>query len=153
MTHGSNAAWWPHGATLGRRRTVLRGLAALLVLPLLRPPAGAAQEAPLPDFSGVTSKAAARKLVRRGELVEIALFPVELGGPDDPLNISFITPEAALVRELTIGTFGRFAEEGTIDQLRVAPDYKGASVVPSRITMTASHSGQEGSIATTIEVW
>ena len=41
----------------------------------------------------------------------------------------------------------------TIDRLEVLPEYKGESIVPSRIAMEASHSGREGSIATTIEVW
>ena len=141
----------------GMRRVVLQGLGLLLVLPLFKWPSdgrpAAAQDLPPPDFSGVTSKAAARKLVRAGRLVEISLFPVELGGPDDQRNTSYITPEAAFVREMVIGTFSRFLEDDTIDQVRIVPEYKGASIVPSRIAMEASHSGQGGSIGTTIEVW
>lgn len=145
------------GMPVGMRRTVLRGLALLLVLPLFRSPAestpAAAQEVPPPDFTDVTTRAAARRLVREGLLVEISLFPVELGGPDDQRNTSYITPEAAFVREMVIGTFSRFLEDDTIDQVRIVPEYKGASIVPSRIAMEASHSGQGGSIGTTIEVW
>lgn len=135
------------------------GLAVLLALPVLTPPGlavpAAAQEAAMnaPDFSDVTTKAAARKLVREGRLVRITLFPYELGGSDEPENVAFITPEAALVRELVIGTIGRFFEEGSVDKLEVVPEYRGDSVVPSSITMTAWHSGQEGEIATTIPVW
>jgi len=145
------------GMPVGMRRTVLRGLAVLLVLPLFKwpsdPTPAAAQEVPPPDFSDVTTRAAARRLVREGRLVEISLFPVELGGPDDQRNTSYITPEAAFVRAMVIGTFSRFLEDDTIDQVRILPEYKGASIVPSRIAMEASHSGQEGSIRTTIEVW
>lgn len=126
----------------------------LLVGPLAAPPT-AAQEAemPAPDFSQVTTKAAARKLVRAGELVEILYFPAEFGGPDEPQNVGYVTPEAAYVRAMVIDSFGRLADQGAIDGLNVVPDYKGDSIVPSRITMTGTRAGEEGSIGTTIEVW
>ena len=145
----------------GRRlgRGLLRILALLLALPFggevsAAPPA-AAQEAemPVPDFSNVTTKAAARKLVREGKLVEILYFPAEFGGPDEPQNVGYITPEAAQVREMVIEQFDRLVDQDLIDKLDVVPDYKGDSVIPSSITMTASHSDREGAIATTIEVW
>ena len=143
------------GLPVGMRRTVLQGLALLLILPMFKWPSepAAAQPAPPPDFSGVTTRAAARKLVGEGLLVEIRLFPTELGGPDDLQNTSYITPEAAFVRDLVIGTFSRFLEAETIDQVRILPEYKGESIVPSRISMRASHSGEKGSIGTTIDVW
>jgi hypothetical protein len=141
------------------RRALLRGLAVLLALPLLRVSgfaplavAGRAAASP-PDFSAVTSRAIAYKLVSEGRLVEIALFPLELGGPDEPHNLSYITPEAAYVRALVIGTFGRFFDEDVIDRLEIEPEYKGPSVVPRRIRMDAHHSGQGGSIGTVIDVW
>jgi len=141
----------------GTRRTLLQALALLLVLPLVKWPANpspaAAQEGAPPDFSDVTTRAAARRLVPEGRLVEISLFPVELGGPDAPPNMGYITPEAAEVRAIVIGTLTRFMQEDVIDRLTVVPDYKGDSIVPSRITMTASHSGEGGSIGTTIDVW
>jgi hypothetical protein len=141
------------------RRALLGGLAVLLALPLLRfsglaplAVAGRAAASP-PDFSAVTSQAAAQELVSEGRLVEIALFPLELGGPDAPRNRSYVTPEAATVRALVIGSFSRFFEEGVIDRLKVEPRYKGRSVVPSVIVMEGSHSGREGSIGTEIDVW
>lgn len=141
------------------RRLAVPALAMLLVPPAFGPPSlaspVAAQEAPpgAPDLSQVTTKAAARKLVREGRLVAITLFPTELGGPDDPANRSFTTPEAAEARAEVVGTLGRFLEEGLIDQLDVVPDYKGDSIVPSRITLTATHSEKPGEITLTIEVW
>lgn len=141
-------------------RPLLRAPALLLALPASIAPAlaapAAAQEADIPDtpdFSGVTTKAAAQRLVREGQLVEIALFPTELGGPEEPMNMSYITPEAAYVRELVIGTLTRFFEDGVIDQLKVVPEYSGDSIVPRSILMSATQSGQEGHFATTIDVW
>ena len=141
------------------RPALWRALTLLLVSPLLAlwafQPRAIAQEAPgpAPDFSNVTTKAAARKLVRTGALVEILYFPAELGGPDEPDNTGYVTPEAAEVREIAIGTFGRFVDDGTIDTLNVVPDYKGDSIVPSSITMTGSRRGEDGGIGITIEVW
>lgn len=144
----------------GTRRGLLKAGAALLAVPLLARLAlptskAAAQDAipGAPDLSGVTSKAAARRLVRQGRLVEISLFPTELGGPDDPENMAFVTPEAAAARVTVIGTLRRYVEQGLVDQLDVVPDYKGESIVPSRILITATHSRQDGEIALEIAVW
>lgn len=149
------------GASSGStRRRLLKSAAALLAVPLLARLAvpvskAAAQEAVpgAPDLSDVTTKAAARRLVRQGRLVEISLFPTELGGPDDPQNMSFVTPEAADARATVIGTLRRYIQQGLVDQLDVVPDYKGDSIVPSRIMMTASHSAEDGEIALEIAVW
>jgi hypothetical protein len=138
-------------------RAILRIPALLLVLPLLgeagAPAAPQEVEMPAPDFSEVTTQAAARKLAREGKLIRILYFPAEFGGPDEPQNVGYITPEAAEVRDMVISQFDRLVDEDLIDKLNVVPDYKGDSVIPSSITMTASHSGREGAIATTIEVW
>lgn len=141
------------GTPGGTRRTLLKALALLLALPALA--ALPAQEPAEPggDFSAVTTRAAARKLVREGRLVEITLFPAELGGPDDPENRAFVTPEAAAARSIAIGTLGRFIEEGVIDRLEIVPDYKGDSLIPSYIAMTGLHSGRPGSITVHIPVW
>ena len=152
---GHRAKWdLLHGAFPRGRREMLLSLAALLAAPVFATLASAQEAIPgARDFSGVTTKRAARKLVREGSLVEISLFPLELGGPDDPMNESWITPEAAFVRDMVIGTLSRFVEDGVIDHLQVLPDYKGDSIVPSRIAMNASRSGEAGSFNTVIDVW
>lgn len=144
-------------ANRGHTPSPLRALALLLALPLLGQPGprAVAQEATLsaPDFSHVTTTAAARKLVREGKLVEILYFPAEFGGPHEPHNIGYVTPQAAEMRERVIGQLDILIEGGAIDKLNVVPDYEGDSVIPRSITMTASHSSSERTIATTIAVW
>lgn len=123
---------------------------------LLAAPAVAAGEANVParpDFSAVTSVAAAKKLVKKGELVAILLFPAELGGHADPENIGYVTPQAAAGRALAIATLTRMVQEGTLDHMTVEPDYRGDSVVPTRIRMAARRKNRKGSLAQTIEVW
>ncbi|MDC7812009.1 hypothetical protein [Sphingomonas koreensis] len=107
-----------------------------------------------PDFTSITTKAAANRLVRAGRLVKIHYFPTELGGPaKDRYNIGYITPEAAEARELLIGTLERDVEDGTIDQMRIVPDYKGTSIVPTRIRFMAWHSERGGEFEVVLEVW
>ena len=106
-----------------------------------------------PDFSAITTKAAANKLVRKGELVKVRLFPSELGGPDDPDNIVYVTPFAAQARTLLIGTLVRQMKEGLIDRMEVEPDYRGASIIPTKITMTAWHGSKKGSFGAAINIW
>jgi hypothetical protein len=106
-----------------------------------------------PDFSQVKSVAVARALADEGKLVKVLAFPSELGGPDVPENIVYITPEAAYAREMIIGTLRRFADKGLIDKLDVRPEYKGDSVVPSRIVINATSSKKGGAFVPTIEVW
>jgi len=118
-----------------------------------RPPA--APDLTAPDFTGVTTKTAANRLVREGRLVKIHLFPTELGGPaKDRYNIVYVTPEAAEARSLMIGTLEADLEEGRIDQMRIMPDYKGTSIVPTRIRFKAWHSQRAGgAYETVLEVW
>ncbi|MDF0486811.1 hypothetical protein PX554_01610 [Sphingomonas sp. H39-1-10] len=133
---------------------MILALALMTVAPLAAPaPPPAKRAAMKPDFSAVTSRAAAEALARQGKLVRILLFPAEFGGEDVPENAVYITPEAAAARELILGTLQRFAKEGLIDKLDVTPDYKGDSFVPSRIVMHATHSKKKGSFEPTIEVW
>jgi len=108
-----------------------------------------------PDFTAVTTKAAANRLVREGKLVKIHFFPTELGEPaKEPHNIGYITPEAAEARALLIGTLERFRDEGLIDQMRIVPDYKAESIIPTRIRFKAWHSQRDGGgLEGVVEVW
>ena len=141
------------------RKRLARALALLLALPAaglapLPAPVAAQEEAvTLPDFSQVTTMAAARRLAREGRLVRITLFPVELGGPDDAENLAYITPEAAESRAMIVETLDRFLKEGLVDQLMIEPEYADESVVPTRITMSARHSEKDSGIELAIEVW
>lgn len=136
-----------------------QGLAGALLLfgALALAPAARAQSAGQvangPDFSAVTSKAAAVRLARTGELVKIRLFPAELGGPSDPHNIVYIPPAVEEARQLLIGTLRRFTQEDLIDNLDVQVDYKGTSIIPSRIRFVATHSRGGKPFEAVVEVW
>lgn len=138
------------GGTIGKMLGLVLALSMLPACPSL---SGQETIANGPDFSSVTTKAAARRLVREGRLVQVHLFPRELGGPDDPHNIVYVTPEGADALAQIAGTIGRQLQAGLVDQMDVVPDYKGDSIIPSRITLTASHSEGPGSFEAAIEIW
>ena len=100
-----------------------------------------------PDFAHVTTREQAEALVR------IYLFPIRLGGPRRKANISYVPPEAGAALDQISGTLQRFTREGLVDQLRIIPEYRGSSFVPTRINMHATHSGQEGGFHPSIAIW
>ncbi|SIN83892.1 hypothetical protein SAMN02745824_1987 [Parasphingorhabdus marina DSM 22363] len=127
---------------------------AALAVPLSPIPAATAKgEMVLPDYSHVTSAAAARALAAEGKLVKILLFPAEFGGEDRPGNVVYVPPDAARAKDLSTGTLIRYFEEGLIDNLTVDAEYKGDSFIPSRILMKATHSSKDGTFNPTISIW
>lgn len=106
-----------------------------------------------PDFSAVTSVAAAKRLAKTGALVPVFVFPVELGGTDTPVNIVYVPPAIRYTMTMVIGTLRRFAKEGLIDHMTVDPDYRGDSVVPTAIHYHATSRGEPGSFEPTIDIW
>jgi hypothetical protein len=150
------------GKRAKRTRRTGASLCAVTALLFPLPPATAAPAGqqviipapPLaPDFSTVTTRAAAAKLARRHLLVRIHFFPTELGGPKTKVNIGYVTPEAAASHAQLVEMLADYAERGRIDHLEIVPEYKGDSVIPNRIRMTATHSRTGESYERSIEVW
>lgn len=140
----------------GRLGLALAGLLFALGALILASAAVAREKnRPAEDFSNITTKAAANRLVREGRLVKIHLFPTELGGPaKERYNVVYITPEAAEARSLLISVLEQDVEEEAIDQMRIVPDYKGNSIIPTRIRFKAWHSQRAGGeYETVLEVW
>lgn len=137
-------------------------LCATLALLFPLPPATAARAGqqviipapPLaPDFSTVTTRAAAARLVRKHALVRIHFFPTALGGPRNRINIGYVTPRAAASHALLVEMLAAYVERGRLDHLEIVPEYKGISIVPVRIRMIASHSRGGDSFERVVEVW
>jgi hypothetical protein len=106
-----------------------------------------------PDFLSVETRLAAERLVRGGWLVKTWFFPRELGGPDDPENVAYITPQAAKARAVLIKKLERLIERDEIDRMEVETDYKGKSIIPSRIRFVARHSRGGARVEAVVEVW
>jgi len=106
-----------------------------------------------PDFSAVTTRAEAARLARKHVLVRIHFFPTELGGPKGRINTGYVTLEAAAAHARLVDMLAAYAERGRIDHLEIVPEYKGDSIIPSRIRMTARHSRTGERYERSIEIW
>ena len=102
--------------------------------------AGGIAPAKRPDFSAVTSVAAAKTLA-------------ELGGPPDKENIIYIPPAVVGSRALVIRTIARMTRDGSVNRMDVEPDYRGDSIVPTRLRMTAWREGETTKFEAVVEIW
>ena len=105
------------------------------------------------DFSEVTSREAALKLVAKGKHYKVLLFPAEFGGEDVTANVVYVPPGIPEIKEQLTGTLVRFVNEGVINQLEVMPEYRGNSFVPSKIHIKARHSDRDGGFEPSIDIW
>lgn len=106
-----------------------------------------------PDYSQVTTIEAAQKLVREGKLFKILLFPEEFGGEDNSLNAVYVPAGIPEVKDQITQTLIKYYNEDQIDSLTVNPEYKGESIVPSKIIMVAKHSTKTGTFEPAIDIW
>ena len=106
------------------------------------------------DFSAVTTAAQAAKLSDTGRLKRILLRPVALGGVDVDDNAVYVPPAVVSLQTRLTETLERYVSEGRIDNLSVDTEYKGKSLVPTKIRVCATHSGREKEQFTTvIGIW
>jgi hypothetical protein len=103
-------------------------------------------------FSSITSLKAAEDACREGRLMKTLLFPAELGGRDIPANVVYIPPDAWKMKgESTAELLD--AVRGGMRDVAVVPEYRGASFVPTKITITAAHSGMPHHYKLEIRIW
>lgn len=139
------------------RFMVLAALAALAGAPASPVLAQGGAELPVSyaehDFSAVTMAEDLEVLVRQGALVPVLVVPPAFGGSEDALNTAWITPDAAAEKELIDDTLVDLAEQGLLNSFELEPEYRGESLVPTRITFRANHRGEGERFDLTVEVW
>nr|WP_086937373.1 hypothetical protein [Thaumasiovibrio occultus] len=96
----------------------------------------------VPDYSAIDSREKALALVEKGELVEMLLFPTELGGHDWPPNRVFVPVDALATQTQITKNLILYAQDGLIDSMDVDAEYKGDSFVPTEITFSTSYAGK-----------
>ena len=106
----------------------------------------------MPDFSSITSLKAAEDACREGRLMKTLLFPTELGGQDVPQNVVYVPPDAW---EKKGGSTAELldAVRGGMRDVAVVPEYCGTSFVPTKIIITAAHSGMPHQYKLEIRIW
>ena len=109
-----------------------------------KPPSG-------PDFAAIDSREKAEAAAARGELVPLMLMPQMFGGDDGAVNIVYVPPFAAELKERTDrNVILPLAQDGKVTSYTASPRYEGDSVVPNAIELKASN---PGSFAWTIAIW
>lgn len=104
-----------------------------------------------PDYSAVTSREDAVRLVATGELVPMLLLPEMFGGDSGPANIVFVPPFAAELKRRTDETIVRpLAADGKVTRYEAVPRYSGKSFVPVSVTVRAF---DPGDFSETIAIW
>jgi hypothetical protein len=92
-------------------------------------------------------------LVKDGKLERVYLFPLDMGGQDIEVNAVYLPIGFNEMKKKVDATVLRMAQDGLISNLKVVPEYKGNSFVPSRLVIKASHPDKPGRLDTTIDVW
>jgi hypothetical protein len=105
------------------------------------------------DCAAITSQQAAQDCARAGQLVQVFLFPLELGGENIPQNIVYLPPHAGTEKERTTKELIALVQAGTVNKASVVPEYRGDSFVPARIFVTAWRDGEPVHCEMKIEVW
>jgi hypothetical protein len=89
-----------------------------------------------------------------GELERMLLLPDVFGGDDRPENVVYVPAGFGAIRDETwTNVVIQLAQAGDVDEISVIPEYKGSSLVPTRIRLRAWHSEKSGRLDSTLEVW
>ena len=105
------------------------------------------------DYSDIDSREKAIEAVNNGGLYSILMFPEVFGGEDVDENTLYVPPGIPEVQNKIIGTILRFVEEGLVDGMRVIPEYKGKSVIPTKIVIETTTEGKAGKFNQSIDIW
>jgi len=105
------------------------------------------------DFSSIDSREKVLAAAQEGVLFPILLFPKIFGGDESEANTVYVPAGIPEVQNQIVATMARFVEQELVDNLRVEPQYKDSSFVPSTIRMYTSKSQAPGQFNPTIEIW
>lgn len=109
------------------------------------------REDPRPDFSFVDSVEKAMELCEEGKLEQIQLVPPEFGGVDIPMNMLYVPAGVGKVKQqVDKNMVSDLIEKGAVSEYAVDPEYAGASVVPTSLTVRAWNPGE---FSTRIDIW
>lgn len=114
---------------------------------------GARQTGDTIDFADVTSEKKIASLCVRGKLVKILLVPTAMGGQWIPGNVVYVPLDVLKIKRGIDKKLSCLAADGSINKLIVDPEYKGESLIPSRIKVLAWHADKKFQHDPVIEIW
>ncbi|MBQ3394212.1 MAG: hypothetical protein IJG64_03565 [Oscillospiraceae bacterium] len=104
------------------------------------------------SFEAVDSPDKARLMNREGVLERMYLMPLEFGGEDSARNYVLVPRGVNALKEEIDGMIADLVEQGEITGYKASLEYKGKSVVPSKVIIHATKEGKER-FTETINIW
>ena len=104
------------------------------------------------SFEEIDSVAKAQEGCRKGNLERMYIMSPVFGGTDDPHNILYVPVGINRIKEGYDDILVDLVKQGKAKSFNCKPEYKGRSVVPSKITIVSGKDGVEV-FNQTIEVW
>ena len=104
------------------------------------------------SFEEIDSVSKAQEECKKGNLERMYIMSPIFGGTDAPHNILYVPVGVSRIKEGYDNILADLVEQGKAKSFNCKPEYKGKSVVPSRITITSGKDGVEV-FKQTIEVW
>ncbi|MBO4458199.1 MAG: hypothetical protein J5802_10805 [Butyrivibrio sp.] len=104
------------------------------------------------SFAEIDSVSKAKKEVRNGNLEKMFIMSPMFGGATDESNILYVPVGVNKIKESYDNMLADLVEQGKAVSFDCTPEYRGDSVVPCKITLTAGGDGED-TFNQTINVW
>jgi len=111
------------------------------------------KQSPQPiDFQQIDATEKALDLVSQGLLQPFYLMPPRFGGEESISNRVFTPPAAVEAKDRFDDKVEALLMQGKVQGYTAKPEYRGKSIVPCRITVTATKDGSPV-LTETFEIW
>ena len=104
------------------------------------------------DYSSITAPRDVENACLKHHLIEIFIIPAELGGRDVPQNLLYVPPAIRVSKDDATVELLHAVQMGMIE-VAIRPEYRGVSLVPSKIIITAARPGMPPGYQRDIEIW
>ena len=104
------------------------------------------------DFSYIDSINKAKEEYNKGNLEKMYLLSQVFGGEDNEVNTIYVPLGVNKLKEEYDNMVVELVKEGKVKSFNCKPEYKGKSVIPSKITLISSKDGVEV-FKNTINIW
>lgn len=103
-------------------------------------------------FSKVNSMEKTMELVNNGSLQPLYLMPLRFDGMDSVRNRLFVPPVIVELKERYDDMVEQLLRQNKVSSYSCIPEYKGKSLIPSRLTIIAGKDGM-AVFTETIKIW
>lgn len=104
------------------------------------------------SFEEIDSVEKAKEECRKGNLERMHIMSPIFGGSDEDFNILYVPVGVNRIKEGYDDILADLVEQGKAKSFNCKPEYKGKSIVPSKITIVSGKDGVEV-FKQTIDVW